>query len=724
MHEALIAAHNRFTSLMEKRAYKAFLESVASTVKRSDFAVAIDAIQSGKVTYLGGDTMQKLYMIELDLRQLEIVVRDAFVGGGRITAKSFGNALVVKDDLEIAFNFDPGLPDAVQWARANAAEMVQAINVGTREAIRKRIMQAMADGEAPWEVAESLKSVIGLTARDVQAVENYRSAQMAVASRTAANKAAAAYAKRLLINRATNIARTEVLKASNGGQQAYWKQGVAEKHLDPNAMEREWIATVPSERTCSICGRMDGQRAPIDGSFTVGGAPLEFPPAHPRCRCTTGLVFVNDPLTKSTQEKSSMPTRTIGDDLIRKYLVSKYNENHDKLGRFASASGHAAAEGAKSTDSPSALFRAAGIKSIGGAGDIDEYPTKAKAKKECETWVDYTPVSIMGGDGKVRHFAARLSKEDKAKVEAETEFKPANKPVPFDKNTPVRDGFVRATDTDTIHAANKGHNLARPIPPAWIDVQISKEPGGVRQARGGMLVATGKELIKGGAKAGQYKTQYIYSNEHMAAAAESKFARVARLNKVVKKLDARLAKDATKDPVAGAVLLMRKMGMRVGGDQQAGQHSAYGATNMLVKHAKVSADGKSVTFDFTGKHGVSQRHVTRDPEIVATVRAHSKGKGANDRLFGDNTKAGKVDRNSTDKYVDSILGGYKNHDLRTAYATALAHKLVSTMPPPKNAAQRKAATKKVSEEVSSHLGNNPSEALKSYIAPEVFTPWA
>ena len=64
------------------------------------------------------------------------------------------------------------------------------------------------------------------------------------------------------------IARTEVLRAHNMGRLKF-HQHVEIKNL-------EWM-TMGDERTCTVCGPLDGKTFPID----------KFPgqPAHPFCRC-------------------------------------------------------------------------------------------------------------------------------------------------------------------------------------------------------------------------------------------------------------------------------------------------------------------------------------------------------------------------------------------------------------------------------------------------------
>jgi F like protein len=91
------------------------------------------------------------------------------------------------------------------------------------------------------------------------------------------------YAEKLLRQRAKTIARTEILRASNAGQRAAWRSA-RDKGILPRTTLREWIATGGA---CAICSPLDGKTAGLDEPFDGG---IDSPPAHPSCRCTTGLI--------------------------------------------------------------------------------------------------------------------------------------------------------------------------------------------------------------------------------------------------------------------------------------------------------------------------------------------------------------------------------------------------------------------------------------------------
>jgi SPP1 gp7 family putative phage head morphogenesis protein len=76
--------------------------------------------------------------------------------------------------------------------------------------------------------------------------------------------------------RALTIARTETIRAFNGGMWlAYQEGGVV--------VTKRWIDGQPG--ACVICVDLNGEEVPLGDDFSIG---VQFPPAHPRCRCAVG----------------------------------------------------------------------------------------------------------------------------------------------------------------------------------------------------------------------------------------------------------------------------------------------------------------------------------------------------------------------------------------------------------------------------------------------------
>lgn len=220
-------------------------------------------------------------------------------------------------------------PHAIQAAQEQAVALVGSVRRGSERTVRALVTRATRGELTVDEVARLLRTSIGLTPRQAQAVANYSQAvadyadgrlsggalrsRYAMADRgmirggyqsagmTDAQQAKAVdrYSARWLKFRAETIARTETLKAVNKGLLLSWEQAVAEGYLS-SASLMEWIAT-GDDRTCFRCSQLDGTRILLGAQFTVpgltegdiAGVSLESqPPVHPRCRCTLGVVAI------------------------------------------------------------------------------------------------------------------------------------------------------------------------------------------------------------------------------------------------------------------------------------------------------------------------------------------------------------------------------------------------------------------------------------------------
>lgn len=121
------------------------------------------------------------------------------------------------------------------------------------DGIRKTIFSGVATGKSAKDIVRDMGSVI-------EDKESFRHAGSKVFSK-------AQY-------RMEMIARTEVLRAHN--------QGRIKFHQQVGVTKLEWM-TMENERTCPVCGGLDGKVFDTD----------HFPnqPAHPNCRCTSVVAW-------------------------------------------------------------------------------------------------------------------------------------------------------------------------------------------------------------------------------------------------------------------------------------------------------------------------------------------------------------------------------------------------------------------------------------------------
>ena len=74
--------------------------------------------------------------------------------------------------------------------------------------------------------------------------------------------------------------------ALNQGQQALWDEAADQGVIDDGEFLKTWL-TAPDDRLCPICEELEGESVEMSGDFSIG---VSQPPAHPQCRCATGLV--------------------------------------------------------------------------------------------------------------------------------------------------------------------------------------------------------------------------------------------------------------------------------------------------------------------------------------------------------------------------------------------------------------------------------------------------
>jgi DNA topoisomerase-1 len=128
-------------------------------------------------------------------------------------------------------------------------------------------------------------------------------------------------------------------------------------------------------------------------------------------------------------------------------------------------------------------------------------------------------------------------------------------------------------------------------------------------------------------------------------------------------------------------------------------------------------EGDAVVLHFIGKKGVENKIPIYDKELSKELIERAKQAGEDGKIFKTNNSA-LLDYAHT---LDG--GGFKTKDFRTLLGTRTAMELISKVKKPNNEKEYKKAVMDIANQVSQKLGNTPSVALKSYIAPEVFSTW-
>lgn len=270
----------RLAARMEPAMRRAFLAAVRGAADVVNISDLVDAVRSGQVSQI--EAAAQLEELSPALRRLLLpVLGRLFALGVQVGEDQLG-------DVALTIAFDLSNPEAIAWVQSHGASLVTDVTDGTRSAIRALVDVAFREGRSPDQLAREIREVIGLTERQMEAVQAFRERlwnEGVEASEV--ERRAARYADAQLRYRAEMIARTETLEASNEGQQQLWEHARAQGLLNPEKTRRVWIVT-PDGRLCDLCEPMDGEEATLGGTFKGG---VRRPPRHPQCRCTTGLVF-------------------------------------------------------------------------------------------------------------------------------------------------------------------------------------------------------------------------------------------------------------------------------------------------------------------------------------------------------------------------------------------------------------------------------------------------
>lgn len=289
----------------------------------------------------------------------------------------------------------------------------------------------------------------------------------------------------------------------------------------------------------------------------------------------------------------------------------------------------------------------------------------------------------------------------------------ARAPEITQRPNPVSKGALRPS-TEEERIANKMPNTK--IVESW----FNPDP------EGGLVGLTRQEGIK--------KPRYSYRQIHHTYQAAIKYHRLQAMHASMPELLAAVRKDASHDDTAAAVAVMAATGMRPGSTTKAGKATAYGATTLRAKHARIvpgQGDEKPyAVLTFIGKGGKPLEIATEDPTVVSAIQTRLDGANSpEDRLFKTTSdKASAYLRAHTQAHPNAaVVGDLMTKDLRTYVANRIAM-MAMQMPQfqemPKTRDEFEAMRMDLAAFVSEKLGNTVPVALRSYINPMIFEKWA
>jgi hypothetical protein len=271
----------RIADRLEPEARARFIAAVVRFRSQTDIAALVQAITKGSA--MPTQFLLDMAAFRAALEPLLDVHQRAFMAGGQDAARQIG-------DMVASIRFDITNPLAVAYAQQTAILLSTRVTMETELAIRNVITRAFTEGLTRREASALIRPMIGLTDGQATAVMNYRTGLLESGlARDRVETLVDRYAAKQLRLRAANIARTEIMGASNHGQQALWQQAIDKKLLDPG-VDRKWTTT-PDERRCKFCQSMAGQLRKMNQPFTcpLNGKSVLVPPLHCSCRCVVVL---------------------------------------------------------------------------------------------------------------------------------------------------------------------------------------------------------------------------------------------------------------------------------------------------------------------------------------------------------------------------------------------------------------------------------------------------
>lgn len=210
--------------------------------------------------------------------------------------------VIAVTDTRARWEFVADDPNVLVWSRQHAGRRVVQLGDEVRQVARREISRGLAERVTAEDVAFRLQAAIPLTERQQRAVWSGAAAasQQVLENGGSVAQAQLAYNRtleqrvgRALEQRATVIARTEVVTAANQGKLVSWRQAGRAGLIVPRAL-KQW--RTGGGNTCEVCAGLSGKQAPYDQPFDSG---VWMPPAHPHCMCSAILLSPNPRLAGS-----------------------------------------------------------------------------------------------------------------------------------------------------------------------------------------------------------------------------------------------------------------------------------------------------------------------------------------------------------------------------------------------------------------------------------------
>jgi hypothetical protein len=290
----------------------------------ADFLRESNQVPDIEARILRGDYAGAVTKLEDAALKYAAEIHQGYVTAGRQEAQWLDAQPQVADKL---IRFDETNVAAVQRARQNQYELVQAFTIEQREKTRAVLVEGMARGANPREMARDLRDGLGLTAHQDAAVRNYRRSLETQdwsralgyelsdgrTDRTVSrlqrdgggmtpqqvDAAVERYRQNYVNHRAEVIARTEGLRAANEGSAELIRQAVDRGDVEAEQMVKTWHAGPSTVNAREQHQALDGREVKWGEDFVLPDGTRMAHPGDPRggakhvanCRCTLSTTI-------------------------------------------------------------------------------------------------------------------------------------------------------------------------------------------------------------------------------------------------------------------------------------------------------------------------------------------------------------------------------------------------------------------------------------------------
>jgi hypothetical protein len=279
----------KLLSSMEKQYRQAFSEYI-SKIRSEEIAKEVrQVLEAGRIEQAIKiiNSQSSIFLVPINLMMINAAADET----ARLQEKILPNP-------KLGVSFDPGNREAAETLKNVKETFIRELNESTRQAVYQILIDAQEAGEGPAQTAKRIKESIGLTAKQLQAVKNYRRLPEAGSkeayrrelhdkrfkpkqkplTQEQIDRMVARYSEKMLGFRAITIARTEAHTAMNEARAMAFRQMLENHNIPTSDAQKQWLSSKDPRVRDQHIVLDNGTQIPLDQPFIApNGDRLMFP---------------------------------------------------------------------------------------------------------------------------------------------------------------------------------------------------------------------------------------------------------------------------------------------------------------------------------------------------------------------------------------------------------------------------------------------------------------